>query len=210
MSGLDTDSVVSPTTDYDMQLGAALARSGLASLPVEGGWVLLRDALAIPGAVERLVDASLRDRHDPSSVAVAQQEEDGDAATREEWVDYVVRCGIALRIDDVVRAWPGCCADWGALRDLHATIETPSAERAAWLGHDGGGISVGAVDGRDVRVRTFLRHAAPAEEWLVAKDDLERAIERAWDVVDRFEAVARPLIDARLGGAWTLRSRERR
>jgi len=185
----------------------ALDRAGIGTLRVDGLWALARDVVDLPGACEVIVEATLRNRKPESRRNVAS--EMADASVREHWVDYVLRCGIAIRVDGIVRAWPGCCADWEALRELRQALDAnASEERFIWIGHDGGALSISAADADMPTLRTCDDERGDPDEWLVTRAVLQHELEAAWDVVDRFEAVAIPILDARLGGR-TLRSRQR-
>lgn len=179
----------------------ALEGAGLASLPVEGRWALARDIVELPGAGERIVEATMRSR------SAEATDDAGDAD--ELWVDHVVPCGIAIRVDGIVRAWPGCCADWGALGELSEALDARSPdERSIWIGHDGGALSISDADHDRLTVRTWRDEKGEPDIWLVDRATLVQAIEAAWDLVDRFEAIARPIVDAS-SSSKTARSRER-
>ena len=182
---------------WHRRMRRALDVAGLASLPVEGRWALARDVVELPGATERLVEATL-----------AGADDAGDAD--EQWVDHVVPCGVAIRVDGVVRAWPGCCADWGVLAELSEALDARSAdERSIWIGHHAGALSIAGADRDTLTLRTWRDEKGEPEVWLVDRAALARAIEAAWDLVDRFELIARPIVDARSNGK-TVRSRDRR
>jgi hypothetical protein len=184
----------------------ALDRAGLGTLSVDGCWALARDVVELPGACEVIVEATLRERSVDTGPGDAKSDEDehDDA-----WVDHVLACGIAMRVEGLVRAWPGCCADWGALRELRQALDaTTSDERSIWIGHDGGAVSICAASPDTLTLRTWHEERGEPEEWLVARALMRREVEAAWDVIDRFEAVARPILDTRLS-ARTVRSRER-
>lgn len=217
-SVLDPDAALPPfpvsDADWHAYVRGALSRVGLEELPFDGPFASIRDVTTIPGAAERLVEPLMRARapaQRPARVAEPDDDEEHGADDDDEaWVDYLVPCGIAVRIDGVVRAWPGCCADWGALQQLGRAVDAASQDPIGlWMGHDCDEVAISACDPDTVILETTSRVPDESTRWLIDRVALRSAISDAWAVIDRFESMARPVMDAHLVDRRTVGSRER-
>lgn len=169
--------------DWSAWEGEVLERVGLGGLFRVGAWVRVRDLVALPDACETIVRATV-------------QQHNGDPLSEDEPIDYVLACGIAIEVDGIDRAWPGCCADWGAIEELSKVLTTmPSGAQSIWIGHDGGALSITVLDPTTVRLCTRQDESVDeTETWEMDQAVVLQGIAAANELIARFQAIAHPWI----------------
>ena len=158
-------------------------RVGLGGLFRVGAWVRVRDLVALPHACETIVRAAV-------------QQHNRDPLSEDDPIDFVLACGIAIEVDGLDRAWPGCCADWRAIQKLSDVLTTmPSGAQSIWIGHDAGALSITVLDPTRVQLCTRQDESVDeTETWEMDQAVVVQAIDAANDLIARFQTIARPWI----------------